>query len=556
MRIGAKVLSIVGGLGAVALALAAVGFLSLQSFNAAYRDSEQAFERASYSERLNRLVTAVVMDSRGIYGAKDAAAAKKFGESLTASLDDIDALLKTWDPVVPAQDRALFDDMRRDAGEFRRFRTETVRLGVEVSPAAANEQGNNETNRANRRAFQTSVDALTARSLEEQKAETAKAQDVYSNAVMILGLLTLFGVGGALAVATVFAQRSIARPLVRVAGSIEAMARGERVAIVDSKARDEIGEIWRGMAVFAAAMADADRMRAEQADADRTRSAARRAEMGEVASRFEAAVGELVKTLASSATEMDATAGSLAASAEQANQQSVSVMSATGEMSANVRAVAAATEELSASAREVGSQAVAATEVAAAAVENVRRARERVDTLDRGSQKIGEFVRLIQEIAGQTNLLALNATIEAARAGESGRGFAVVASEVKSLADQTAKATEEITAQMGAIQEASTDTVGAILEIDRVIGRVHEIAVGVSAAVEEQHAATEEIARNVSEAARGAQRVTEEMADMREAANGAGAGAAQVRSSAGELAERAGALGRQVDGFLRDVRAA
>lgn len=555
MRIKGKILAVVGGLGAVALALAGVGLYSLATFNDAYRASEQAFVRAGYSERLNRLVTAVVMDARGIYAAHTSADAKKFGDGVLASLNEIDALLAAWDPIVPAEDRAKFEAVKRDSASFRAFRTETARLGAEVSPQAANEQGNNEPNRANRKAFQASIDALKEDGLKDQHEATERAQSVYDVAFMSLGLLTLFGVGGALVAAGVFAQRQIARPLAQVSGAIEALAKGERVSIPQTAARDEIGEIWRGMSVFAKAMEDTERMRAAEADAEKSRVAARRKEMAEVASRFESAVGAMVTELAASARGMDSAAGDLAASAQQAKAQSESVVNAAAETAANVQAVAAATEELSATAREVGSQAIAATDVAAAAVENVRKARERVEALDRGSQKIGEFVRLIQEIAGQTNLLALNATIEAARAGESGRGFAVVASEVKNLADQTARATEEITAQMGAIQSASSDTVHAIQDIDKVIARVHEIAVSVSAAVEEQHAATSEIARNVSQAAQGTQRVTDEMDQMREAANGAGDGAARMRSSAGDLADRAGVLGRQVDGFLRDVRA-
>ncbi|MBJ6123894.1 methyl-accepting chemotaxis protein [Microvirga splendida] len=556
MKIRTKIFALVAALSFVAVVIAAVGISTLQSYNQAVDDVRLAATRALYGERLNRLVTHVVMEARGIYASANTTEARKFGDGLTASLKEIDALLKEWEPVVPSTQRALFDAVVKDAAGFKAFRSETVRLGAEVSPEAANAQGNNDANRANRKAFQVSIDALTKKGSEDIAAVEKRAEELYAERFMLLVSIALGGSILALLIGWLVGHRQIARPLKIVTEAIQKLASGDYNLPQAKAGRDEIGDIWKATQVFAATMHEAEGLRRQQAETEKQAAERRRHEMVALAQSFEGSVGGLVQHLSVAAQQMEATARSMATTAEQTNQQSNSVAAAAEQTSSNVQAVAAATEELAASSNEIGTQVSQTSAAAAKAVQNARRTNELVETLADGAQKIGEVVALINSIASQTNLLALNATIEAARAGEAGKGFAVVAAEVKELANQTSRATDEITSHINQIQQSTRGAVDAIREIGLTIEEVHQIATNVAAAVEEQQAATQEIARNVSEAARGTQEVTQSIVQVQGAATHAGSAASQVLAAAGELATNSSALTREVEGFLQGVRAA
>ncbi|MBL0405557.1 HAMP domain-containing protein [Microvirga aerilata] len=556
MKIRAKIFVLVAALGFVAVLTAAIGISTLRAYNVAVEDVKSAATRALYGERLNRLVTHVVMEARGIYASKSTSDARKFGDGLLSTLKEIDVLLNEWEPLVTADSRTLFNAVAKDAAEFKTFRAETARLGAEISPEAANAQGNTEANRANRKTFQVSIDALTKKGSEEIAAVERRATELYNQRLTLLISLALGGTFMALLIGWLVGHRQIARPLNGLTAAIQRLASGDYNLPQVRPSKDEIGDIWKATQVFALAMQEAEQLRHAQAEAEKQTAEQRKIDMMRLAQSFEGSVGGLVQHLSVAAQEMEATARAMASTAQQTNQQSNSVAAAAEQTSSNVQAVAAAAEQLAASSNEIGVQVSQTSVAAARAVSNARKTNELVETLADGAQKIGDVVALINTIASQTNLLALNATIEAARAGEAGKGFAVVAAEVKELANQTSRATEDISAHVNQIQQSTKGAVEAIRDIGLTIEEVHQIATSVAAAVEEQQAATQEIARNVSEAARGTQDVSESIVQVQGAATHAGSAASQVLAAAGELASNSSALSREVEGFLQGVRAA
>jgi methyl-accepting chemotaxis protein len=367
-------------------------------------------------------------------------------------------------------------------------------------------------------------------------------------------------IGLALAVvlgASLLLGRSIVTPIAGMTAAMRKLANGEIATEVPARQRgDEVGAMAQSVQVFKDNMIEADRLRSEQDEIKRKAELDKKAFFDKMADDFDRSVRASLDTLAAAAREMRSTSQSMSATAAQTSTQATTVATAAEEASANVQTVAAATEELSSSVAEIGRQVTQSTKIAGQAVGEATRTNTTVQGLSAAAQKIGDVVKLISDIASQTNLLALNATIEAARAGEAGKGFAVVASEVKSLANQTAKATEEIAAQVAAMQGATTEAVSAIQSIGGTIGAINEIATTIASAVEEQGAATQEIARNVQEAAQGTGQVSSNIVGVNQVAAETGAAADQVLASADELGKQADILRRDVDGFLAKIRAA
>jgi len=387
---------------------------------------------------------------------------------------------------------------------------------------------------------------------EELGPATSKAMKTAMFVTMVVaGVSVLLGVLSAILIGG-----GIARPVTALTSAMKALAGGDKTVDIPSQENgDEVGDMARAVLVFKESMIQADDLAAREREAQKRREERGR-QIEALTGSFDADVSQLLQSLTKSATEMTSTASTMSKIADGTNERATAVAGAAEQASANVQTVATATEELSSSIQEISRQVAQSSNVAERAVNEANHTDAQIQGLARAAHRIGEVVNLITDIAEQTNLLALNATIEAARAGDAGKGFAVVASEVKNLANQTAKATDEISQQIADIQAETQDAVRAIQSITSTISEMSEISSTIASAVEEQGAATSEIARNVEQASTGTQEVTSNIIEVTHSAGETGTAATQVTSVANSLNTQADHLKQQVEKFLEGVRAA
>ena len=552
--IAAKLYAIFALMATTTIALSVVAVTAARHHAALTDEFESANAGTWNVERVNGLIYAVVMESRGVYMSDDIKTSKIYADGILKFNKQIAKVVVDWKKSVRGDDAELFVQFSKRIAQFIDFRRELARLGTEVSPAAGREWGDNDANRSVRKALNKDLDQLT-------EIYSKRATRVYSEintgidkTAMWLSLLACFAVLLATAGAWVI-SRSVAKPIADITRVTEAVAAGDAsISVPFSERSDEIGALARSIGVFQRAMRSNEELNRTVRD-DAEMRTQRQEQMSNEISRFSAEVEATLAELGRISDQMLAASTQLAGAADAASAKTASAAAASSEASSNVRDIASAADELSASVNEIDRQVAQSNAIATKAVNEAGRTNLAVKELDEAAGRIGDVVKLITGIAEQTNLLALNATIEAARAGEAGRGFAVVAGEVKALAGQTSRATEEISTQIAGMQRATVRSIEAITAIEHIIREIGDISGAIAAAVTEQGAATAEIARSVEIAAK---RTVETAAGV----NLVGTATEDTRSSAGavktvadDLGSVAGRIRGQVDAFFQRLSA-
>ncbi|ESQ76518.1 methyl-accepting chemotaxis protein [Asticcacaulis sp. YBE204] len=557
MKIRFKILSLVAAFAVVASAITGLGLATITDYNRMMTQYGHAYENAYNGERLNRLVTQVVMESRGVYMAETTDKARKFADGVDKGLDDVQTLLTDWKAKLAPGELSTFAAVDAKATEFIAFRREIARVGRDVAPQEANLLGNNDANRNNRAGFQKDIDAMVEvirTDLETSQAAVTKYNETRAGlflALAVTGILAL------LAVSLWMAIRVISRPLADIDASVTRISEGAFDTVIPERtAKDEIGSLWRSIRVLRDRAAEAEQLKIEQQHNEKRAYQELMAERNRIASEFEKHMGDLATRFISSSRTVAEAARGLNETAEDTSTRAASVSQAAVDAANNVQNVAAATEELSASVGEINQQVIRTSEVTRTAVIEAQKTEAAIQVLSTAAQQIGEVINLIQAIAAQTNLLALNATIESARAGEAGKGFAVVASEVKQLAQQTARATDDIRGKIAEIQSATATTVGSIDAIVKTIETIGTLTGSIAASVEQQGGATQEIASNTHRAATGTRDVTGHISGVDQAAQMTGHAAQQLLGLSSELEERSADLQGEVVAFVKRLRAA
>ncbi|MBH5367410.1 methyl-accepting chemotaxis protein [Bradyrhizobium glycinis] len=559
ISIRAKIISVVAFL---LVAMAGMGLLAIMKMRSMNANTVDITTNWMPSVRVLGEIRAAVITYRNVvreHMLSETLDEKLAAEQTAATVTEMLAKArKNYEPMITSpEERALYAEWSKLWAEYQKGAEDVMELSrMEAGkvPHASHELNTKTVNKIGLKSDEVLQKDIDLNTKGGNQAAT-DAADSYAYTFMlvsaILGAAIVIGIA-----VSFYLVRDVSSGINSITLPMQALGRGDLSAEVPHRGeKTEIGVMADVLQIFKEALI-AKKAADEAAAADAEAKIERGRRVDNITREFETMIGEIVQTVSSASSQLEASASTLTATADRSQRLATTVAGASEEASTNVQSVASATEEMASSVGEISRQVQESARMAGDAVGQARATTERVSELSKAAARIGDVVELINTIAGQTNLLALNATIEAARAGEAGRGFAVVASEVKALAEQTAKATGEIGQQISGIQAATNDSVGAIKEISSTIERLSEISSAIAAAVEEQGAATQEIARNVQQAAHGTQQVSSNITDVQRGATETGTASSQVLSAAQMLSNDSSRLKTEVSRFLTSVRAA
>jgi methyl-accepting chemotaxis protein len=555
-KISSQIFGAVALLAATAALATIIGVQALGRYAEMTHDMQTASHRVLMAERMNGLVNAAVMESRGLYMSENAPEAERFAALVNENLSEIRTVLEEWKPSVATAGLPAFEALSAEAERFIRFRHELIRVAREAGPAAAKALGSEETQRTSRVAFNEMLKQVAIADDVDSRVLDARLDmlQAQSQRQQLIGGFAAITLGHAQALWIV--QWRVSQPLRRLAATMRRLAQAEPVAEIKLANRpDEIGDMARSVVVFRDNALARTKLEGEARTAG-TATIRRQVRIDQLIADFDAHIDGVIGTVHAGSGQMENAARMLNRIAIEATAQAGDARSASLDASANVQSVATASEQLSSSISEIAAHVVRANDVVGIAARDAASASLNVANLSEAAGQISKIVGLIRDIAAQTNLLALNATIEAARAGEAGRGFSVVASEVKTLASRTAQATDEIADQIAAFEIETRGAVAAIEAIARVMGEVAQHTVAIAGETEQQRQATSQIAHNAQATAIGTLSVSRRMEGVTAASAEAMASTSQVLGAAENLTHEAEQLRSAVATFLAEVKAA